>query len=425
MNHRAAWPALIGVLLGCAWGAGHALAASSLDRSFGTPELGVSARLRGMGGAGGALGDGALGLLDNPVSAVLSGDDAPGALRLQVSGDLARQSEDRMVPLYDTFDNYVHETAIAINDHGYGAMNFGLAYAPRPLGGFVLSLSSIEAWDPRYDYRDERRSTATTDQIVAERVITTTGALRQTGFGLAHALPFGLSAGAALHVYVGTFDDRDALIPRQNGVSGSVTETRRALHGVSLALGAAWRANERLTGAASWESGPRLSSKVTSWANDSVVVGPDVVMHEFRPPRVHLSGAYRPSNTVRTTFAADVVWCGWSQLADIDQPGQPLLDTWDVRFGLEHRFLRDLPGRMGFRYERSPYSREADRAWFTFGLGWQVQRIAIDAGFEVGKRTSRQDPVWPRAEQAGSIGAGQDLVQDTSGRATLGLEVKL
>src|SRR5690348_17914631 len=95
-----------------------AAAASFLDRAFGTPELGVSARLRGLGGAGGALGDGGLGLLDNPVSPLLSG--TTGARRggtLQLSGGLARASENRFVPLYDTFDSYVHETAIAVNDH--------------------------------------------------------------------------------------------------------------------------------------------------------------------------------------------------------------------------------------------------------------------------------------------------------------------
>jgi hypothetical protein len=106
-------------------------------------------------------------------------------------------------------------------------------------------------------------------------------------------------------------------------------------------------------------------------------------------------------------------------------PTQALLDTWEFRFGLEHRFLRDLPGRVGFRYERSPIMREADRAWFTFGAGWRIDRFLLNGALEVGKRVSRQEPVWPRADQAGAVGAGLDRVEDTTARASFGVEVKL
>lgn len=403
-----------------------AAAASFLDRAFGTPELGVSARLRGLGGAGGALGDGGLGLLDNPVSPLLSG--TTGARRggtLQLSGGLARASENRFVPLYDTFDSYVHETAIAVNDHGYGAADFGATFSDPRLGGLVLGLSSAEAYDPRYDYYDERRTTATTDQIVSERFVSTTGTLRQTGLSVSRAFPRGLAGGVGLNVYTGTFADRDALVPRANGVSGWTTGSSRTLTGVSLALGAAWRANDRLQAALAWESGPRLASRTTTTRNDSVVVGPDARGHEFRAPRVHLAGAYRPRNTLRTTFVADVVWSAWSHVTDPQDPAQALTDTWDVRFGLEHAFLRDLPGRVGFRYERSPFLSEADRAWFTFGAGWRVDRFRLDGAVEVGKRTSRQTPMWARADQAGAVGAGMDRVEDTLARATFGVEVRL
>lgn len=400
-------------------------AASFLDRAFGTRELGVSARLRGMGGAGGALGDGALGLFDNPVSPVLSGDAVPEAVHVQFSGRLARTSENRFVPLYDTFDSYVRETAIAVNDHAYGSYDVGVTFAPRRAAGVVFALSSVEAWDPRYDHYDERRSTATTDQVVSEAFLSTQGTLRATALSAARAFPRGVTGGAAVHYYSGKLTDRDALVPRQNGVSGRVDETRRTLSGATLSLGLAWRANERLTGAVAWESGPRLESRYTTFRDDSVVAGPDAKRTEFRPPRVHVSGAYHPRNTVRTVFAADVVWTPWSRVTLPDEPAFELLDTWEFRFGLEHRYLRDLPGRIGFRYERSPFLREADRAWFTFGAGWRIERFVMNGALEVGKRVSRQAPLWPRAQQAGAVGAGLDRVEDTTARASLSLEVRL
>lgn len=398
-------------------------AASYLDRSFGTPQLGVSARLRGMGSTGGALGDGGLGLLDNPVSAALGGGDPRRAgLSIQLSGSMARASENRLVPLYDTFDSYVVETAIAVNDHSYGAIDVGLAWRHPMLRGTVIGFSSVGAHDPRYDYYDERRTTATTDEIVSERFITTTGVLRESGLSVAHALPFGLLAGIAGHLYSGKLVDRDALVPHQNGVTGTSSERERSLLGSSVSLGLAWRMNERLTGAASWESGPWMHDTFTIRQNDSVLVGPDGERHAWWPARVHVSGAYRPRNSLRTVFAADAIWTAWSAVTDPDHPDQSLFDTWDVRFGLEHDYLRNLPGRIGFRYERSPYSREADRAWFTFGGGWRTERYDLDGAIELGKRTSRQEPLWSRAEQAGAVGAGLDSVEDTFTRITFGVK---
>jgi hypothetical protein len=316
----------------------------------------------------------------------------------------------------------VVETAIAVNDHQYGAIEIGAALTHPVLRGTVIGFSTVGSYDPRYDYYDERRTTATTDQIVSERFITTTGTLRETGLSIAHALPYGLVAGIAGHVYGGTLVDRDALVPRQNGVTGTASETRRSLLGTSLSLGLAWRMNERLTGALSWESGPTLNDRYTALENDSAVVGPDAERTVHWPPRVHVSGAYRPRNSLRTVFAADAVWTAWSAVTDPVRPEQLLLDTWDLRFGLEHQYLRNLPGRIGFRYERSPYSREADRAWFCFGGGWKNDRFDLDGAIELGKRTSRQEPLWSRDEQAGAVGAGLDSVEDTFTRITFGVK---
>jgi hypothetical protein len=94
-----------------------------------------------------------------------------------------------------------------------------------------------------------------------------------------------------------------------------------------------------------------------------------------------------------------------------------------VRFGLEHQYVRGVPARIGFRYARSPAMREADHVAFTFGVGYQVPRLAFDFAGEIGKAYSRQQPLWPRAQQGPAVGAGTDRVEDTLVRVVLGVRV--
>ena len=394
-----------------------AFAATALDRAYGTPELGLSPRLRAMGGAGSVLNQGAYSLADNPAALVgIRGTTAS----LAVSS--ARVSENRMVPLFDTFDSYVHETAIAVNDHLYGDFRGGLAWTAPSFHGVVLAAGAWDRYDPRYDYSDERRTTATSDQIVSERHITTTGTLRALSGGAGIPLARSLRLGVAFNAYSGRIRHRDALVPRANGVTGRVTAERRDLSGVSATFGSTVRIGERLDAGIAWESGPRMRDRYDISVDDQAVSPPNAERDVYLPPRVTFGGAYRPRNTLRSVFAVDAVWTPWSNVTDPDRPTVKLRDTWDVRFGLEHLYTAGLPGRIGFRYERSSELREADRVWFTFGAGWRVAAANLDAGVELGKRTSRQEPVWPRDEQASAVGAGLDRVDDTIARFTFGAD---
>jgi len=126
-----------------------------LDRGYGTPVAGLSPRVRAMGGAAAALGNGAYGLVDNPATvALLRGS------QVQVAGAVARLSENRFVPLYDTFGSYVSEAAVATNDHDYPSVNGGVVLDRLDHEGVMVAAGVFERFDPRYDYFDERRSTA-------------------------------------------------------------------------------------------------------------------------------------------------------------------------------------------------------------------------------------------------------------------------
>jgi hypothetical protein len=157
-----------------------------------------------------------------------------------------------------------------------------------------------------------------------------------------------------------------------------------------------------------------LTQDLTVWRDDVDVTPTGLDDQLLLPYRLHGGVAYRPRNTFRTTFVADAIWMPWSDVHDPAAPGVRLLDTWDVRFGLEHIYYNTLPGRIGFRYQRSSMMREADRAAITWGLGFRASRVRLDVGGEVAKRISRQEPLWARAEQSGAVGAGLDRVEDTT-----------
>jgi hypothetical protein len=408
---------LLALALAGALPRGAAHAASFLDRPYGTPEAGLSVRERAMGGAGMVLGNGAYSLAGNPAALAL----ARGS-RVQMTAGLSRLSENRFVPLFDTFDSYVDEAAIAVNDHQYPSMNGGVTWDPGRWRGLVLAAGVLERLDPRYDYYDERRTTATTDQIVSERYIRTRGVLRTVSLGGAMPAFGGTTFGVAVHRYQGTIEDRDALVARASGVTGVVTARARRLSGTSVSVGGTWSEKRFALGLA-YETAPRLHDDYTIWQNDSIVSAPQSSATLRLPQRWMVGGTYRPRNTLRTTFAVDAVYTPWSKMIDPLYADERCLSTWDVRFGLEHVYYNTLPGRIGFRYTRSYETREADRAAFTFGIGYRLDRIGFDLAGEVGKRESRQEPLWPRDEQGPAVGAGRDRVEDTTVRLFLGAEI--
>src|SRR5688572_10419026 len=84
-----------------------AAAYTYIESAFGTPMNGLSAKGIGMAGAVTAVPDGSFSLVQNP--AMLANEGAQVA-DLTFRG--IRYDETRFVPLFDTFDSFVKETAV-------------------------------------------------------------------------------------------------------------------------------------------------------------------------------------------------------------------------------------------------------------------------------------------------------------------------
>jgi len=411
--------------------AGPAHAFSFLDRAYGTPEAGFSARSRAMGGAGAALGNGAYSLMDNPAALALM----PGT-RLQLQGSLSRASENRFVPLFDTFDSFVDETAIAVNDNGYGSVQGGFVLDRTGGHKVLVSVGIFNRYDPRYDYYDELRSSDVGDSLLNNKLITTEGVLRSLTAGVAIPIGEGSSLGAAVNYYFGTLTDRRALVQYPTSFYSTATDTvlERKLDGFSVTIGALAHVDERLDVGASIETAPKLHDDYTLWYNGQEVSPENSNADLTLPLRVQGGISYRPRNTYETTFAADVVYQPWSDLTDKlpedllqSQYGIPMTlnDTWQGRFGIEHVFYNNLPARIGFRFGDSYGMTEAQTSAFTFGFGYLVNQVKLDVAGEVGKRVTRQTPVRSRGDllrENFPVGTGKDRVEDTLVRVFLGLD---
>lgn len=397
-----------------------ALGYSFLERMYGTPQLGLSPRSRAMGGAGAAFGNGAFSLVDNPGALVVDRGN-----RVQLSGVLSRASENRFVPIFDTFDSFVDENAIAVNDVGYGSVLGGVVLDRWDESGFIVSAGVFDRYDPRYDYKDERRSTLTSDEIINNLYIETTGILRSATVGAAYAIPGGHGVGVAFNYYFSDYRDRVALVPRTASSDRDEKILNRSLRGWSVTLGQIVNLNERVRLGVAVETKPQIDDDYEIRVNGDLVTDENSNGDLKLPLRVQGGAVYRPRNDLKTTFALDAVYMGWQDLVESipaetwqtlagdRYPPTSLQDTWEVRFGLEHVFYNGLPARIGFRYGESYALDEADRVAFTFGFGYLVNGLGLDLSGEVMKRNSRQDPVRPREEQGNAVGAGRDRVEDT------------
>ena len=408
-------------------GVSQAYGYSFLERLYGTPQLGLSARSRGMGGAGAALGNGAYSLVDNPGALILS-----RGTRLQLLGAGSRASENRFVPLFDTFDSFVDEFAIAVNDKGYASVLGGIVLDEWGENSVIVSAGVFDRYDARYNYWDERRTTLTSDEVINNLVIDTQGIIRSATLGAAYPIKGGHGFGAAVNYYFVDYKDRSAIVAQDPGSDEGEVILGRSVEGWSLTFGQVATVSERLQLGVTVETKPQLGDDY-SVRVDGVEMGVETSSGDLEYPlRVQGGGTYRPRNDLKTTFAADVVWMGWGDLeesipedvwaaADRGQyPPVSLRDTWEVRFGLEHLFYNGLPARIGFRYGETYALEEADRVTFTFGFGYVMDKLALDLAGEVTKRNSRQEPLRPRDEQGPYVGAGRDRVEDTLLVVTIG-----
>jgi hypothetical protein len=387
---------LAAVILG--GGASTLQGSSALDSRYGSPTTLLLPEINGMGGTGTALYRGGLSNVLNPAFLV-----AEEGTRLDAAVSLEEAHEDRFVPLFDTFESYVTDTAIASNRHHYFGTGFGLAHCiPSGRTTLVGALSLADRYAYAYDFMEEFRdphpSSEVRDRILEDRKYEVSGTLRALSGGLGVALTPAWSIGAAVHYAFGSRDELRQQRFYQQPDSSSSSLANVDLDGVNFTVGTRLRLDARLEIGLAYESPLVVTGNLvtqTFLGVDPAMAASDASHISIHYPRHWRAGfSYYPRSQPRTVFSADAVYSEWTDLEDSRVPGednpQLLEDTMDVRVGVEHLFYSGFAARFGFRHVDSYADRHAGTSFFTGGIGVPLADGTLSVSAELSKLSSIQ-----------------------------------
>jgi len=397
---------LLGVALFLIGGTVTAQAGTALDTRYGSPATLLMPEINGMGGTGTALYRGGISNVFNPAFLV----DETGK-RFDAAMSLEQAHEDRFVPLFDTFESFVTDIAIASNRNHYFGSGFGFASRIQESNGpLVLAVSLTDKYAFAYNFVEEFRDPVPfdlvgRDQLFENRTVEMNGTLHALSGGGGFGFNENISLGASMHYAFGSRED--IISRRYYEVQGTKSDPENSiseqgnvdLTGVNFTVGGRFQLNDRLEFGLAWETPLEvtgdLQTNIYRGADlDSVQTHNEDLVLEY-PQRFRGGFSYHPRSDPRTVFTAEAVYTVWSELTDsrvsgTDNP-QLLEDTVDMRVGVEHLFYNGFAARFGFRHLDSYREKEASLSAFTAGIGIPVVGGAVSASVELSKISSVQE----------------------------------
>ncbi len=386
-----------------------ARALTALDLPYGTASEGESVRSLAMGSVGVSELQGSSALVQNP--ALLAGFQGKAWFDLQVAVEQA--NEDRFIPLYDTFDDLVAETAYVINRNTYATAQGGFVYRLPMEMPSALAVGIFERYNADWNYEEELRDPSTNlgvdqrDRLLQINRVEDEGRLRSLSFGYAAELVSGMNLGVSLHRYFGDLDFSRQEIP----VSGTARIDRlvRDLSGWGWTVGTEIRASSHLSLGASIEAPVTLDGQHSAvTADTTTIVAPNGDYELELPTTFSLGVTIRPRNVLRTTVSLEARRRLWEDVDDAyaketarlveeagGTPASPVVrDIWDLRLGVEHVFYNGMPVRFGLRYLENYRDSSSERTIFSAGTGWKAGEVTIELTGQYIRQTSRQDFVF-------------------------------
>jgi hypothetical protein len=378
-------------------------AVPQIESGYGGQNAFLLPEINAMGGTGVTLYRGGMSGLMNP--AMLT---AETNLRLDLAVSLDHEDEDRFQPLFDTFNSYVTDVAIASNRHDFWGAGFALA--GRVSGGdnpVAMSLSLADRYDFSYAFEEEIRDpdsgSSPRDQILEDRSYEVKGTMRDLSLGVATDVVPGYSLGVALNYAFGSRDEVWSRRYYDTPESSYVQTTQWDPNGVNATVGLRVRLNSRVDLAAAYETPLSADGDLASGLDGEQATTERVEVNY--PGEYRVGIAVRPRNNPRTTVAAEIAYREWSSLEDSRTPeADDLEDVVDVRLGVEHTFTNAMRMLFGFRHYDSYLDREAGTSVFTGGVRTPLGEGALVVSLELSKVSSHQPHIYPYPDGVDGFG---------------------
>lgn len=412
-------------------------AVPQLMTEYGDQMAWSSAEINAMGGTGTALYRGGMSNIFNPAYLV----EARGT-RFDASVALDQEHEDRFQPLFDNFNSFVADAAIASNRNHYWQSGFALAIqAGNEDQPVAIGLSLTDRYGFDYNFDEELRNPSgrdigTRDLIFEERAFSVGGTLRNLSLGVGSDVTDRISIGAALHYAFGTRTETESVRDyyMDDGDNSYWTEDVQDLEGTNYTLGVRGVISERVEIGVAWES-----ALMVQGSNSGSYVGVTDTTdsngyRSIRYPNIFRAGVtFRPRTDPLTVFTVEVEYKPWSELEDSEQSGsgnpQNLNDVTDVRIGLEHTFYNGIPLRFGFRHFDSYADRDGSASSFSAGVGAPIGSGMLSVSMELSKITALLPHHFPYPEDV--LGTTDNFhsdpyarVEDTRFRIGVGYKVE-
>ena len=423
----------VAFLLACA---SPAVAVPQIMSDYGDQFAWHGAEINGMGGTGAAMYRGGLSNIFNP--AFLTDEES---VRIDVGFSLDQEHEDRFVPLFDSFDSYVTDAAIASNRSHFWQSGFGFAQRLNSTGNPVtIGLSLTDRYPYQYNFYEEVRNPAfypveDRDYVLEEREFEVSGTMRNLSLGAGVELHERFSVGATVNYAFGKRKEITSLSDNWEEDGSYRIEEEMDLDGLNFTLGLKGSLNDRVDFGFAWESqlyAEGSTSGESHYADpDSVFTSVSLALDEtyLRYPNIFRGGlTFRPRTDPKTVFTMELEYIPWHEMADSRFPGydnpRNLDDTRDVRIGLEHTFYSGMPLRFGFRHANTYLDRDASASLFTAGTGIPYGQGMFSVSVELGKVTSIQEHIFPfdPSDEFGDayLADPQARVEDTRFRVGVG-----
>lgn len=380
---------------------------SITDTYFGNPVSSPDARSFTMGGTGSFDETRPFGISLNPANLTLMNR----TFGLQGAMLVNRNEDNRHVPLYNSFDNYIDDAVYASNINFFDDYA-GAAFGCYPFGNLRLGGGAYYKPLRSFDgiYQEEIRNNRNTDsdtypEKIAINSIENEGLLNQA----AGLLSLGMKLGEDLDVNIGgEFSLLNGSITQEKtirwsqwaidtvgeGVLPNYTHTQEFdLEGASLKAGAAVKISSRLGVGLSYSLKSTLdrtgsaTTQQDAWLNHAAIDTTAALADDYiLPGNLRIGFNYQPRNIMRTWFNLDAEYVMYSDISNHYD------DVVNLYAGVEHHVTNRLPLRIGFQAV-SGYLRteEADGSimvkkiitpQLTAGSSFElIKNVTMDLGF--------------------------------------------